>query len=187
MFLVSNFKNLVNNFMISFKTYYLEAHDKKMISLYRGSHNNETGFSRERINSIHNNGENIYTDNRSKTKTLFMRAWIQGNYDGIVKMLKAHLLDSSQRIYGLISYTISPDVAKGFSSLDSDGNIRTLKLPVKYIISSKSRLKQILNLSSNIKKQYLRDGIGFNMNRLFWNYKASDPDTEQEIVIFKWD
>lgn len=171
--------------MISFKTFYLEAHDKKSVDLYRGITGVEKGFSKERIDSIHNNGQDVYTDSKSKTKSLFIRTWLQGNYMGIMKMLRNHTRDDANRIYGLISYTVSPDIANMFST---GGNVNTLKLPAKHIISSRKRLKQVLDLPNDIKKKYLRDGVGFNINRLFWNISAHDTsDAESEITVFKWE
>ena len=172
--------------MLSFKTFYLEAHNKKLVDLYRGiSGRDEQGFSKERIVSIHNNGQDVYNDARSKTKSIFIRTWLQGNYTGIMQLLLNHTRDDAKRIYGLISYTVSPDVANSFSNT---GDVNTLKLPAKHIISSKKRLKQVLNLPNHIKKKYLKDGVGFNINRLFWNISAHDTtDGESEITVFKWE
>ena len=103
-------------------------------------------------------------------------------------MIKAHTRDDSKRIYGLISYTVSPEIANSFAKLGNNQIVKKLNLPAKNIISSQERLKKLLALPTDIKKEYLRNGVGFNINRLVWkSFSASDPDTEQEIAVFKWE
>jgi hypothetical protein len=171
--------------MLSFREFYLEAHDSKTIDVYRGSDSSLEGFSRDRIMRLQGGGEEVYSDARSKTKSLFIRTWLQGNVEGILRMVKNHLRDDANRIYGLISYTVSPYIAKTFTTT---GNVSTLNLPIKHIISSRRRLEEILGLPNDIKKRYLREGVGFNVNRLFWKISAHDTtDGESEITVFKWE
>jgi hypothetical protein len=99
--------------------------------------------------------------------------------------LSAYAGDSCVRVKGIKSYSLNRDVAKEF--IFDKGIIKELDIPAKNIISSRQRLQTILSLPDQQKQQLLDQGIGFNVNRLLFKYKfaASDPDTEQEIMIYK--
>lgn len=115
----------------------------------------------------------------------FRAAFMNGNSDEVISMLRKHASNSGERAKGIKSYTLSKDVAKEFV-FDND-IIKELDIPAKNIISSRQRLQTILSLPDQQKQQLLDQGVGFNVNRLLYKYKfaASDPDTEQEIMIYK--
>ncbi len=115
----------------------------------------------------------------------FRSAFMKGDVDAVIYMLQKHRGDSGARAKGIKSYSLSKDVAKEFV-FDNDV-IKELDIPAKNIISSRQRLQTILSLPDQQKQQLLDQGVGFNVNRLLSKYKfaASDPDTEQEIMIYK--
>lgn len=115
----------------------------------------------------------------------FRAAFIKGDVDEVISMLRKHAGDSGVRAKGIKSYSLNRDVAKEF--IFDKGIIKELDIPAKNIISSRQRLQTILSLPDQQKQQLLDQGVGFNVNRLLSKYKfaASDPDTEQEIMIYK--
>jgi hypothetical protein len=115
----------------------------------------------------------------------FTKAFLDGNIEEILSMLRNHASNKGERARGIKSYTLNKDVAKDFV-FDNDV-IKELDIPAKNIISSRVRLQSILSLPEQQKQQLLDQGIGFNVNRLLYKYKipATDPDTEQEIMIYK--
>lgn len=115
----------------------------------------------------------------------FRKAFMEGNMEEILNMLRGHAGNKGIRAKGIKSYTLNKDVAKDF--IFGNGIIKELDIPAKNIISSRLRLQSILALPEQQKQQLLDQGIGFNVNRLLFKYKisATDPDTEQEIMIYK--
>lgn len=115
----------------------------------------------------------------------FPKAFLDGDIEEILSMLRNHASNKGERAKGVKSYTLNKNVAKDFV-FDNDV-IKELDIPAKNIISSRARLQSILSLPAQIKQQLLDQGVGFNVNRLISKFKfaASDPDSEQEIMIYK--
>jgi hypothetical protein len=138
-------------------------------------------------------GANPDEDTSSEVERPFMKggefdfraAFMTGDVDEVIFMLRKHVGDSGARAKGIKSYSLSKDVAKSF--VFNNDIIKELDIPAKNIISSRQRLQTILSLPDQQKQQLLDQGVGFNVNRLISKFKfaASDPDSEQEIMIYK--
>jgi len=141
------------------------------IKLYRGASKTDAGSSE--------------VERSFGAEADFPKAFLDGDFEEVLKIIKKHTGDSGFRGRGLRSYSLDKRVSKEFTVGDED-TIQEMDIPVQNIISSKRRLQSILNQPVEVKQQLLDQGLGFNINRLSkYPFAASDPDTEQEILIYK--
>jgi hypothetical protein len=141
------------------------------VKLYRGASKTDAGSSE--------------VERPFGTEADFPKAFLDGDFEEVVKIIKKHTGDSGFRGRGLRSYSLNRDVAQHFTFGDKY-TIQEMDIPVQNIVSSFRRLQYILNQPVEVKQQLLDQGLGFNVNRLSkYPYPATDPDTEQEILIYK--